>query len=194
MGRPLSFSAGSPMDTSSVPAPNERRMSMNAPPGPQHSNSTPTITTTYDLSDPVKRPPQPSNLARLGPADPPKSSSPIPAIPRSTSMSSASGLGPHGSSGLNPNAPAIKGHVRSPSFNIAKSPSMSRSGSNTGSAAPRSAGMPYKIGFQPAGVKNDRTGAFAEARRKAGVEREKEEGRLGRRWAKVSSLSIPANV
>jgi hypothetical protein len=46
--------------------------------------------------------------------------------------------------------------------------------------------MPYKIGFQPAGVRSDKSGTFMEARQKAGVEREKEEGRLGRRWTKVS--------
>jgi hypothetical protein len=46
--------------------------------------------------------------------------------------------------------------------------------------------MPYKIGFQPAGVKTDRTGEFIEDRRRWAEERDKEEGRLGRRWAKVS--------
>jgi hypothetical protein len=50
--------------------------------------------------------------------------------------------------------------------------------------------MPYKIGFQPAGVKHDRTGEYMEARRRNGEERDKEEGRLGRRWAKVSFVII----
>jgi hypothetical protein len=49
----------------------------------------------------------------------------------------------------------------------------------------KSAGMPYKIGFQPAGVKHDRTEEFQDERSRRGEERDKEEGRLGRRWAKV---------
>lgn len=48
--------------------------------------------------------------------------------------------------------------------------------------------MPYKIGFQPAGVKTDRTGEFMDDRRRWAEERDKEEGRLGRRWAKVSGV------
>jgi hypothetical protein len=35
-------------------------------------------------------------------------------------------------------------------------------------------------------VKTDRTGEFIEDRRRWAEERDKEEGRLGRRWAKVS--------
>jgi len=45
--------------------------------------------------------------------------------------------------------------------------------------------MPYKVGFQPAGVKHDRTAEFHSDRKRMAEEREKEEGRLGRRWAKV---------
>ena len=45
--------------------------------------------------------------------------------------------------------------------------------------------MPYKIGFQPAGVRNDRTDEYVGERRATGEEREKNEGRLGRRWVKV---------
>lgn len=48
--------------------------------------------------------------------------------------------------------------------------------------------MPYKVGFQPAGVKHDRTAEFHTDRKRMAEEREKEEGRLGRRWAKVSPL------
>jgi hypothetical protein len=47
--------------------------------------------------------------------------------------------------------------------------------------------MPYKVGFQPAGVKHDRTAEFHSDRKRMAEEREKEEGRLGRRWAKVHS-------
>ena len=48
--------------------------------------------------------------------------------------------------------------------------------------------MPYKVGFQPAGVKHDRTAEFHSDRKRMAEEREKDEGRLGRRWAKVSPL------
>lgn len=59
--------------------------------------------------------------------------------------------------------------------------------------ASRTRGQPYKIGFQPSGVRSDRTAAFLRERKDKAGEREKEEGRLGRRWAKVS-FSLPSNV
>lgn len=49
----------------------------------------------------------------------------------------------------------------------------------------RNLGTPYKIGFQPQGVRNDRTEEYMEARRAVEAGREVEEGRLSRRWAKV---------
>ena len=45
--------------------------------------------------------------------------------------------------------------------------------------------MPYKIGFQPAGVRYDQTEQFVVDRKRMSEEVEKVEGRLGRRWAKV---------
>lgn len=50
--------------------------------------------------------------------------------------------------------------------------------------------MPYKVGFQPAGVKHDRTAEFHADRKRMAEEREKEEGRLGRRWAKVRNTLL----
>jgi hypothetical protein len=58
--------------------------------------------------------------------------------------------------------------------------------------ASNSAVTPYKIGFQPAGVKSDRSEEFARARKGLGEAREREEGRLGRRWAKVCIDLLPA--
>ncbi|KAH8087968.1 FYVE zinc finger-domain-containing protein [Filobasidium floriforme] len=46
----------------------------------------------------------------------------------------------------------------------------------------------YKPGFQPPGVRSTRTQEFDEARRRVGEERGREEGRLGRRWAKLIDL------
>lgn len=46
----------------------------------------------------------------------------------------------------------------------------------------------YKPGFQPPGVKSSKTEEFERARRKAREEGGRDEGRLGRRWAKVSIL------
>jgi hypothetical protein len=72
---------------------------------------------------------------------------------------------------------------------ISPTPSRSSSTAN-GNGIWRSAGMPYKVGFQPAGVKNDRTAEFHSDRKRMAEEREKEEGRLGRRWAKVCFLTL----
>ncbi|GHJ83944.1 hypothetical protein NliqN6_0346 [Naganishia liquefaciens] len=47
---------------------------------------------------------------------------------------------------------------------------------------------PYRPGFQPAGVKVYRTEEFLEARNRKLAEISKEEGRLGRRWAKLIDL------
>ncbi|WRT64590.1 uncharacterized protein IL334_001522 [Kwoniella shivajii] len=115
----------------------------------------------------------------------------------------------HGPSHLNPNAPHPPPgsghrrnssttsnpsvHKRSSSFGIlSKSPSISRSASLTTKSTTgqgiKSAGMPYKVGFQPQGVRNDRTEEFVESRKLKGEDREREEGRLGRRWAKLVDL------
>lgn len=121
-------------------------------------------------------------------------------VPMANSTSSTSNL--HGPSGLNPNAVHVRSnsasHSRTQSFgknthNVGSytsngTPGLSRSSSTaTGglSVMGKSAGMPYKIGFQPAGVKHDRTEEFQDERSRRGEERDKEEGRLGRRWAKV---------
>jgi hypothetical protein len=53
--------------------------------------------------------------------------------------------------------------------------------------------MPYKIGFQPSGVRSDRTAEFMMERRTLSIERDKEEGRLGRRWAKLVDLHFNPN-
>lgn len=80
----------------------------------------------------------------------------------------------------------------SSSKNLAASTS-SRTHTPALSASTRSRGQPYKIGFQPSGVRSDRTAAFLKERKEKAGEREKEEGRLGRRWAKVSiSLGTPS--
>ncbi|WVF69598.1 hypothetical protein IAT40_004376 [Kwoniella sp. CBS 6097] len=100
---------------------------------------------------------------------------------------------------LSPNN-AVAPHRRSSSFGLTatnpfaktgRSPSISRSSSTTARSVTgnmKSAGMPYKIGFQPQGVRSDRTADYNEARRLKGEDREREEGRLGRRWAKLVDL------
>ncbi|WWD21672.1 hypothetical protein CI109_106158 [Kwoniella shandongensis] len=119
---------------------------------------------------------------------------------------------PHGPSHLGPNASSTSinnhrrtssttSHHRTSSFGLgsgSKSPSVSRSSSVTAKSGPsmttRSAGMPYKIGFQPQGVRNDRTAEYVDTRRLQGEDREKEEGRLGRRWAKLVDLHFNPTV
>jgi rabenosyn-5 len=108
-----------------------------------------------------------------------------------TNTNSSQTHAPHGPSHLNPKPRAsfshpAPNHVRSPSMSYipSASPTPSRS-SSTANGIWRSAGMPYKVGFQPAGVKHDRAAEFHSDRKRMAEEREKEEGRLGRRWAKV---------
>ncbi|KAK4688849.1 rabenosyn-5, partial [Tremellales sp. Uapishka_1] len=152
------------------------------PAGPQHSNS------TSQLPNPARRIPQPSNLSRLGKTD-------IPTVPP-PSM----GSGALGNSATSLPLPSAKqqhqrtmSHSKTPSIGVAISPTISRSSSTNMnghlgvSSSTRSGGMPYKIGFQPAGVRNERSDEFFRERKKTGFEREKEEGRLGRRWAKANS-------
>ncbi|GMK54686.1 hypothetical protein CspeluHIS016_0112720 [Cutaneotrichosporon spelunceum] len=76
------------------------------------------------------------------------------------------------------------GHNRTGSFPLSTSPAPSAA--STGSR--RARGTPYKIGFQPSGVRRDRSIDFAGARKSNAAEREKEEGRLNRRWAKLVDL------
>jgi hypothetical protein len=45
--------------------------------------------------------------------------------------------------------------------------------------------MPYQAGFQPQGVRRDRSDEFMEQRRKCGEARKLDEGRLARRLEKV---------
>lgn len=109
----------------------------------------------------------------------------------------------HGPSHLGPNSPTHRrtssSHSNHRPLSFAngshgmnnKSPSVSRSSSVTGvSAGPymRNTGMPYKVGFQPQGVRSDRTEDYMRARRAVEADREIEEGRLSRRWAKVWSF------
>ena len=177
-----------------------------SPPGPTHTSSTPSIPTT-------KRILQPSNISRLGPSSPPipdgltmrpsmsnpSTSTNLPSIhnPQPHAVHGPSHLNPHlraGTESVGPHA-GLRAHARSPSFgngsNAVASGSiggLTRSDSQaTGglSMTGKGAGMPYKIGFQPAGVRSDQTEQFLAERKRMGEEVEKVEGRLGRRWAKV---------
>lgn len=63
----------------------------------------------------------------------------------------------------------------------------SQSGSSSQFAPSTTTGQtPYRPGFQPAGVRTYRTDEFVEARKRKVMEISREEGRLGRRWGKVS--------
>jgi rabenosyn-5 len=130
------------------------------------------------------------SLSNSPSSSPSLSAQPPPGHQRSNTSSSQTHA-PHGPSHLNPKPRAsfshpAPNHVRSPSMSYvpSASPTPSRS-SSTANGIWRSAGMPYKVGFQPAGVKHDRTAEFHNDRKRMAEEREKEEGRLGRRWAKV---------
>lgn len=192
MNRPASFSAPG----ANEPIYPSGSALATSPPEPTHTASMSAIPVT-------RKPPQPANLSRLGngPPSPPDgslrpplphpSTSPAAPVGHRRTSSTAHTL-THGST-LNPNhvRTGSTSHVRTPSFGATMQKSLSRSSSTaTGgrSLTGKSHGMPYKIGFQPAGVRSDRSEEFQDARRAAGEERDKEEGRLGRRWAKVSSM------
>ncbi|WVQ75855.1 hypothetical protein IAR50_005488 [Cryptococcus sp. DSM 104548] len=212
-----------PSNTSASPStsPDGRFSISSSPPGPIHAQSTPQLGFAQVMEPGSgRRPPKPANLARLGhsittPAAPTIGPSGLDQQrPRavqnssSTSLPTASHRAAHGPSHLGPNAPAHRRTSSSHSHNRpaslitmpgigSKSPSMSRSSSLTGiSAGPslRSAGMPYKPGFQPQGVRSDRTEEFVGAREEVGAERAREEGRLGRRWAKLVDLHFNPTV
>ncbi|BGP53951.1 hypothetical protein JCM8202_006144 [Rhodotorula sphaerocarpa] len=52
--------------------------------------------------------------------------------------------------------------------------------------------LPYQAGFQPQGVRRDRSDAFFEHRRRCGEARKLDEGRLARRLEKLIALHFPA--
>ncbi|WVW78231.1 hypothetical protein I302_100184 [Kwoniella bestiolae CBS 10118] len=207
---PAPGQAGSNQGSNSIPSSPEERfgsaLSISpspAPPSINHTTSTPAL--------PQRKIPQPANLSRLGQSNS-TTSAPTTTSALTTKLNggSTSSLPLHGPSHLNPNAPpgpsghrrnssttSNPAHKRTSSFGISlgKSPSISRSSSLTKQATTnKSAGMPYKIGFQPQGVKHDRTEEFLVARKLGGEEREREEGRLGRRWAKLVDLHFNPTV
>ncbi|WWC68141.1 uncharacterized protein I206_102064 [Kwoniella pini CBS 10737] len=165
-----------------------------------HSNSTTSAPTTNSTS---------ALTVGIGKMSNSPNSSSIPGgLPRTTSsnLASTSTTNLHGPSHLNPNASsssvpsghrrnsstASTSHRRTSSFGIAtlsRSSSITKTNTNM-----KSAGMPYKVGFQPQGVRHDRTEEFMQARKATGEDREREEGRLGRRWAKLVDLHFNPTV
>jgi len=156
----------------------------------------PASTSSTAISPPSSGFHRPSlSLSNSAISSPTLNTPPAPTHHRTNTNSSQTQNTPHGPSHLNPNPrgsfsqPPNPNHVRSPSMSYipSASPTPSRS-SSTANGIRKSAGMPYKVGFQPAGVKHDRTAEFHSDRKRMAEEREKEEGRLGRRWAKVSQI------
>ncbi|WVN89306.1 uncharacterized protein L203_104528 [Cryptococcus depauperatus CBS 7841] len=157
--------------------------------------------------------PQPANLARLGHSAT-TGSAPTIARPgglhqtRPSNLSSTASTtslpnngnrsSVHGPSHLGPNIPAHQRTFSSESQGRPSSfvsgvfaSSASRSSSMTGQSTAISTlntGVPYKVGFQPQGVRSDRTEEYLDAREEALEEIDKEEGRLNRRWAKLVDL------
>lgn len=67
------------------------------------------------------------------------------------------------------------------------------SGSSTVTPASSRSFTPYKPGFQPQGVRHDRTEEYEQVRKWTSNEREKEEGRLTRRWGKLIDIHFNPN-
>ncbi|KAL7419293.1 carboxypeptidase Y-deficient [Cryptotrichosporon argae] len=188
--RPNSFSASSPpaarpgaaaaaafagVGTGTASPASVAALSPASPPAPIHAASAPHV---------PRRAPQPSNLSRLGTAPAPALST-SPRGPAGPTRSASSALA------LAPDRRASHSHARTLSTGFTlppgASPALSRS-SSVADPGPSRRAIPYKIGFQPSGVRSDRTEEYTDARHAAGAEREKEEGRLGRRWAKLIDL------
>jgi rabenosyn-5 len=192
-----------PVHTASTPAvPVSNMVSARKPLMPANAARlapNPASTSSTAISPPSSGFHRPSlSLSNSATSSPTLSSQLAPTHHRTNTNSSQTHHAPHGPSHLNPNPrasfsqPPNPNHVRSPSMSYipSASPTPSRS-SSTANGIRKSAGMPYKVGFQPAGVKHDRTSEFQSDRKRMAEEREKEEGRLGRRWAKVSdSLAL----
>lgn len=185
-----------PLHTASTPAVPASQMARKPPQPANASRLAPVRSPSPPLPSTSHRP----SLSMSNTSSPASSSThlvgPAPTATASThnnASRSNSTSTPHGPSHLNPNtrgslsqALPAPNHVRSSSmgYNPSASPTPSRS-SSTANGIWKAAGMPYKLGFQPAGVKHDRTAEFLSDRKRLAEEREKEEGRLGRRWAKV---------
>jgi len=175
-----------PTPTPPIPSPGGKKIAQPSNLSRLGSNSSSTFSPSSPANSTLSRPsmPHPTSTTFLPPT-----------TPRSNSNSANLSVPqPHGPSHLNPQTRSTShsqaqpststSHSRTTSFGPL-SPTLSRSSTTTAGPSTRNAGMPYKIGFQPAGVRNDRTLEYAEERRRRGEHREKEEGRLGRRWAKV---------
>lgn len=209
--RPNSFSASSPPN-GAVPVPYARRDSARSPsPSSAAANANGTTTTGRRIPQPanisrlggaaahgsalVTSPiasPTSSSFHR-GPQQQQQPGVVAPGHRTTPSQSSLAPPGAHAHAHTAPGAGAYSArrgsshaHTRTGSAGLATSPALSATSEvNPATAKVRQAGMPYKIGFQPSGVRNDRSGEFMRNRKALASERDKEEGRLGRRWAKV---------
>ncbi|BEJ03441.1 hypothetical protein CcaverHIS641_0106160 [Cutaneotrichosporon cavernicola] len=137
----------------------------------------------------------PANARRLGPPAPAnarrlvRESAPPTPLPLSDSSPDARTLSPSPTAAAFQRANSFDGrssHTRASSFPFPLSTSPAPSAASTSSR--RARGTPYKIGFQPSGVRRDRSIDFVAARKANASERDKEEGRLNRRWAKLVDL------
>jgi rabenosyn-5 len=135
--------------------------------GMRHSDSAQSIATTASM--PALHP----SSSRSPP--PPSSSRATPPLSSALPFASV----PPGQSPFPANSPAPYLRARSPE----KGP-VAQVLQQAG-AHPRRGKMPYQAGFQPQGVRRDRSDEFMEQRRKCGEARKLDEGRLARRLEKV---------
>ncbi|GAA5989402.1 hypothetical protein JCM10908_001297 [Rhodotorula pacifica] len=168
---PFQFSGLSARSTGVIESTSPPSTGVHAPHrnGIRHSDSAQSIATTASmpaLHPSLSRSPPPSR------ATPPPSAFPFASVPP-------------GQSPFPANSPAPYFRARSPE----KGPVaqvLQQSG-----AQPRRGKLPYQAGFQPQGVKRDRSDDFFEQRRKCGEARKLDEGRLARRLEKLVALHFP---
>ncbi|GAA5911037.1 hypothetical protein JCM5296_004603 [Sporobolomyces johnsonii] len=125
-------------------------------------------TATYSSAAPAGTAPSSSSTS------PPPGSLPRPTPPPPPSLFPFSSV-PAGSSPFPPSSPAPP----------------SSSSSTRRAPSPEKARMPYQAGFQPQGVRRDRSASFFEARERAAEGKRLEEGRLARRLEKLVALHFP---
>lgn len=127
----------------------------------------------------------PAGARRVGTPEPAVAAFPFQAVPSGSSPFPPST--PSGSTTPIRNGTPVAGGSSNGFLVRAQSPSLANGGQSAGKEAERT---PYRSGFQPQGVRRDRTEEFAGKRKSRSDGKKLEEGRLGRRMEKVRERTI----
>ncbi|GAA5938346.1 hypothetical protein JCM3775_000869 [Rhodotorula graminis] len=151
-----------------------------ASPAPR-SHTSSTTTTTGARSPPPPRA-SAASPARTGGPTPPPSAFPFASVPP--------GHSPFPSASPRPDRVRSPDKVPAP-YHAQQHGAAAGGGGPGGSGAAAARRMPYQAGFQPQGVRRDRSDVFLEQRQKCSEARKLDEGRLARRLDKLVALHFP---